>query len=247
MIVATFNVHRWQDARGLDNVGRVRTLLMSHMVDVVGLQEVTDPQPLRRLAADLNLQISKNQYGNAILSRYPLQGEASIPLGERRRHRKGTPRERAICATISVDDQPVRMVVLHLDHVQAETRIAQLEAVRRALGKSLLPELWMGDFNALTRADYSPHQWSTIAAVREKNQWEPPRTVVSEWMQRAGFVDCWTLAGRTKPIATCRFNTRIDYLWASPAWAAAWAVNACHAVPADASDHRMVVADMHNR
>lgn len=244
MIVATFNVHRWQDADGLDNVARVRDLLLSHVVDVVGLQEVTDPQPLRWLAAELNLQISKNQHGNAILSRYPLQEEAAIPLGVRRRHRSGTPRQRAICATVAIGTQAMRFVVLHLDHVQAETRIDQLEAVRRALGESSLPELWVGDFNALTRADYSPRQWSTIAAVREKNRWEPPRTVVSEWMQRAGFVDCWARAGRTRPIATCRFDTRIDYLWASPAWAAAWAVTACRAVPADASDHRMVVADV---
>ena len=44
-------------------------------------------------------------------------------------------------------------------------------------------QLWLGDFNALTREDYTQKQWNAIAAERSKSYWEEPRTEVSQRKQ----------------------------------------------------------------
>jgi hypothetical protein len=38
------------------------------------------------------------------------------------------------------------------------------------------PQIWTGDFNALTREDYSENQWKELSDVRHKNCWEQPLT-----------------------------------------------------------------------
>ena len=44
-------------------------------------------------------------------------------------------------------------------------------------------QLWLGDFNALTRDDYTQKQWNAIAAERSKSYWEEPRTEVRQRKQ----------------------------------------------------------------
>lgn len=38
----------------------------------------------------------------------------------------------------------------------------------------------MGDFNCLTREDYSTEEWEKIALIRSQNEWEAPSTLVVE-------------------------------------------------------------------
>ncbi|CAN0456022.1 unnamed protein product, partial [Ectocarpus fasciculatus] len=145
--------------------------------------------------------------------------------------------------TLSVDGCLIRLVVAHLDHVQEPTRLAQLDAITHGLsGLPPLPTLWMGDFNALRADDYTRRQWAQLAQVRERNRWEAPHTTVTDRMRAAGLVDCWVAAGREGILSTCRFDTRIDYLWADPAFLRVWRLTRCRALASDASDHRMVVA-----
>ena len=40
------------------------------------------------------------------------------------------------------------------------------------------PQIWCGDFNALTREDYSEAEWNRVGRVRAANNWESPRTEV---------------------------------------------------------------------
>ena len=37
-------------------------------------------------------------------------------------------------------------------------------------------QIWTGDFNALTREDYTNEQWNHITGVRKQNGWELPKT-----------------------------------------------------------------------
>ena len=42
------------------------------------------------------------------------------------------------------------------------------------------PQIWTGDFNALTREDYTDDYWEkTVVAVRRRNNWELPETKVT--------------------------------------------------------------------
>ncbi|MEO1273370.1 MAG: hypothetical protein AAFX99_35240, partial [Myxococcota bacterium] len=118
-----------------------------------------------------------------------------------------------------------------------------LRAVQQGLAAMpSLPEIWVGDFNALTREDYNASAWRDIVAVRKRNRWEAPQTAATEWMRKAGFIDCWRAAGCEGPVSTCRFDTRVDYIWASPDFLDQWALTQCIAVHSDASDHKLVRA-----
>jgi endonuclease/exonuclease/phosphatase family metal-dependent hydrolase len=85
--VATYNIHR---ARGLDgkvSLSRIGDVLRQIDADVVGVQEVYEPQA-ETLARDLGMQLvtgvtvhrSDGAYGNAVLTRLPLQGVATFDL-----------------------------------------------------------------------------------------------------------------------------------------------------------------------
>ena len=56
-------------------------------------------------------------------------------------------------------------------------------------------------------------------------------------------MDCWECSGRPPPYQTCRFDTRIDYVFASPSFLRAHPLVSCRHVVGDASDHNMVVAE----
>ena len=71
-----------------------------------------------------------------------------------------------------------------------------------------------GDFNALTREDYTQAEWDDIAWVRCRGSWEPPVTDVTTRMAEAAFTDCWWAAGCVGNKISCRFDSRIDYIWA---------------------------------
>ncbi|MEM7155695.1 MAG: endonuclease/exonuclease/phosphatase family protein [Myxococcota bacterium] len=255
LTIGTWNVHGWRDGRFEPNLPRVIEHLERHPVDILGLQEVggaaTEPlkgrhvTPLVAAAAALGLQVSDRQArGNAIASRRPI-GQWSRLSWDRTKaagHRRA--KQRAIAGDFGWGDRRFRVVVLHLDHVSFETRLTQLEGVRQALTRlEPLPSVWLGDFNALAQEDYNTRRWAEIAAVRVKNRWEAPMTEAVSWMRAAGFVDCWREAGCVGPVPTCRFDTRIDYIWADPAFLRDWTLESCEAKPSDASDHQLVTAN----
>ena len=37
-------------------------------------------------------------------------------------------------------------------------------------------QIWTGDFNALSKEDYSEEQWNNITGIRKQNRWELPKT-----------------------------------------------------------------------
>ena len=114
-------------------------------------------------------------------------------------------------------------------------------------------QLWLGDFNALTREDYTQKQWEAIAAERSKSYWEEPRTEVSQRISRKifwpfhlfklmdqlrarGLSDSWASVGRPGKVSTCRcpyhlfeiFSsdstpTSTTSWWTRPLWKAGFA------------------------
>ena len=51
-------------------------------------------------------------------------------------------------------------------------------------------QIWTGDFNALTKEDYTPEFWSEVSRIRENNNWELPQTDLTKevrviWAQTA--------------------------------------------------------------
>ena len=58
----------------------------------------------------------------------------------------------------------------------------EVETLRRRLSKhfdSNAAQIWTGDFNALTKEDYTAEQWQEVTNVRARNSWELPMTGVT--------------------------------------------------------------------
>lgn len=65
------------------------------------------------------------------------------------------------------------------DHRIEPTRLREVRDLRRDLSplfEARSHQIWTGDFNALTREDYSPEFWEDVSRIRENNKWELPQT-----------------------------------------------------------------------
>ncbi len=140
-------------------------------------------------------------------------------------------------------------------------RLTELEDIRRRLSDLFEDEhhqIWAGDFNALTRTDYSDAQWQEVCDVRRRNRWEAPCVDVTARVKAPsqeageedarqagglGMVDCWEEAGKSGELRTCRFDTRIDYVFASRSFLDAHKLVKCQHIVDSASDHNMILAE----
>lgn len=164
--VLTYNIHR---AIGVDRrfrPDRIVKILTHHEADVALLQEVDEGVPRSReldlarelgreagyphVAAGYNVSLAKGRYGNAILSRWPLEIHRNIDLTVGERKRRG-----CLHARISVEKphrtpRILEVFNLHLGLSPSE-RQQQVELLRRskefALGVDGSPCLVAGDFN----------------------------------------------------------------------------------------------------
>ena len=112
-------------------------------------------------------------------------------------------------------------------------------------------QIWTGDFNALTKEDYSPAFWDEVSRIRENNRWELPQTDLTREVKGYGFIDTWAHVGQPPPIKTCRFDTRIDYIYATPNLVndetSPFRLVSVKHIQDDASDHNMVMAEFSPR
>lgn len=164
--VLSYNIHH---AAGVDarlDVERIAKVILSVKPDIVALQEVDkgverskradQPAELARLTK-MNVVFGKNinfgggEYGNAVLSRFPIGGSTNHKLpniddGEQRG---------VLDVTLRVPDGRVRLLATHFDHRRDEAeRRASAEAVNRLLEKDRkLPTLLAGDLNAVPTSD----------------------------------------------------------------------------------------------
>ncbi|MFA5524826.1 MAG: endonuclease/exonuclease/phosphatase family protein [Tissierellales bacterium] len=93
--IATYNIHRGRDKTGYSNLKEIGEFIKYYDIDIIGLQEVDKNVPrtnfedqLKKLADKLsmyyyfgsNKSFLKGEYGNGILSKYPLLNPENILL-----------------------------------------------------------------------------------------------------------------------------------------------------------------------
>jgi endonuclease/exonuclease/phosphatase family metal-dependent hydrolase len=151
----TYNIRH---AKGLDNVvnlERIEQEIRLSGADIVALQEVDRYLPrsqftdqVRSLALELQmdysfeptLSLALMQYGNAVLSKYPIVATSFVPLPG-----WGEPRT-MMTTTVSIDGREIDIVNLHLG-VYAHERAKQFAVVLTEMEKRKTPSILMGDFN----------------------------------------------------------------------------------------------------
>jgi len=111
------------------------------------------------------------------------------------------------------------------------------------------PIVILGDFNALTKNDYSKKKWENIYTVRKENKWELPLTILTDRIT-SNQEDGWNLIDSRKiakeisgPLTTCRFDTRIDYIYINKNLKKNWNIykyECINAIP-NITDHNLVI------
>lgn len=179
--VGTYNIH---SAIGTDrryDPQRIARVLGRMGADIIGLQEVSHRPDLLGIADQFqyfedvtgffgvrgpNVVLRDHHYGNALLSRWPVQAVRLIDLAV-----KGYEPRGAIDADLSVAGRPLRVVVTHLG-LRRRERARQAAMLHEALGmvpRPGVPTLLMGDFNA-----WWPHgRWLRRMGDGSGRRWRP--------------------------------------------------------------------------
>eukprot|EP00281_Chroomonas_sp_CCMP1168_P024224 CAMPEP_0206237118 /NCGR_PEP_ID=MMETSP0047_2-20121206/14090_1 /ASSEMBLY_ACC=CAM_ASM_000192 /TAXON_ID=195065 /ORGANISM="Chroomonas mesostigmatica_cf, Strain CCMP1168" /LENGTH=386 /DNA_ID=CAMNT_0053661523 /DNA_START=157 /DNA_END=1317 /DNA_ORIENTATION=- len=210
-------------------------------------------------------------YGNALLSKYPIVKESHHRVVPDARHQAGRRIEAedrciSLVTVLLPGEREASFCVTHLDQLSDELR---LEQVREMLAhtKGLGGHVFCGDFNVFQKSDCSDENWNAIVADAEGKGWPaPPETTAAiKELSVAGYVDSFYesdnhtkgevvndvqgMAGDSKhPGATCwviKPLLRIDYTFLSRELVAAGVrVHQHQRVLDDASDHFPVVVDL---
>ncbi|HEY3958762.1 MAG TPA: endonuclease/exonuclease/phosphatase family protein [Streptosporangiaceae bacterium] len=234
--VMTFNIHHGQGTDGVLDLARIARVIKTGGTGIAGLQEVDRHYGARSnwadqaagLAALLGWQVAyganidrdppapggpRVQYGNAVLSRYPIAHWQNTHLpGSAGAEQRGL-----LHAQIAVPGVPLHVYVTHLDAFSPADRVQQARQVV-ALVDGNCPAVLLGDFNARPDAP----EIGTL---------------------RGALTDTWTAAAGGDPMATPPAGApaaRIDYIFTSRRLAAAW-TRVGTADPA-ASDHAPVLS-----
>jgi len=176
--ILSYNIHHGEGTDGRLDLERLAKVILSVQPDIVGLQEVdvgterTDKvdqaEELARLtgmqaAFGSNLQFGGGDYGNAVLSRFPIKNQKNHPLPN---PTEGEPRG-ALEVELSLGKMGkgalLRFVSTHFDHRGQASREAAAREINRLLGAAGdHPLVLAGDLNAVPESE-------TLAILRQ--QW----------------------------------------------------------------------------
>lgn len=229
--VMSYNLHHGEGLDGKLDLERIAKVIVDAKADLVGLQEV-DRGVARTQKRDLPAELAKltglpvvfennhpyqgGEYGNAILSRYPIVRSKNthyqmLRAGEQRG---------VLQVVIDVGGREVLFLNTHLDYrpddAERRLNVGELKAIVAAAGPR--PVVLVGDFNATPES-------RTIALLREF------------------LTDAWPAVGRGEgfTIPVRKPAKRIDYVWVTEA-----TLQPLHmeVLTSDASDHLPIVAEL---
>lgn len=236
--VMVYNIHAGRDAGGMDNLQRVADVVRGADADVVLLQEVDrgtrrsggvdQLAVLARLtrfhgAFGRSLTYQGGEYGIAVLSRWPIAAQRTVPLPvDPPQERSGGAYEPrvALVVTVSSPAGDLTVVNTHIDASREDRWRAQEIITVLALADSARGMLLLGgDLNST------------------------PESPIQERMRARGLRDAWQLCGPGTAGFTYPADSgvkRIDYLYVAPPTHCERA----EVIATRASDHRPLVVEV---
>ncbi|GMH27791.1 hypothetical protein Nepgr_029634 [Nepenthes gracilis] len=196
--------------------------------DILALQDVKAEEekamkPLSDLAAALEMHYVfaeswAPQYGNAVLSKWPIKRWKVQKICD------DTDFRNVLKATVEVPEVgEVNLYCTHLDHLDEDWRMKQIEAIVQA---NYEPHLLAGGLNSLDDSDYSQERWTDIVRYYEDMGKPSPKVEVMRFLKRKQYTDAKDFAGECESVVmitkgqrvqgTCKYGTRVDYIMASP-------------------------------
>ena len=247
--VMTYNIHHGGGMDGKLDLDRIAAIIAREKPDIVGLNEVDNNFAGRSnflnepklLAEKLDMHYvyastlssgdaeKPNQYGNALLSKFPIKKWASHKLY---RFENNEPRV-CIEAVVNVSGADYTVMVTHLDHRSDQGRAEQARDIIELAADKPVRTILMGDFNAIP-----PGADESEQSVRSR-----PISIILE-----KFRDSFVLAGAGEPGSNRDSSRRIDYVFVSEDLAEK--VVSCEIIRTEqtkvASDHKPVVVVIDN-
>ena len=261
----SYNIHGWLTPDNEPNIALVAEVIASSGADLVGLNEVFHPYPttdgpaLELIARKLGMAHAFGPtiaadprsrgglpYGNALLSRWPILAHAAHHLPPMTDYGQRGLLETRVAPP---DAPPFTIYVIHLDHRHEELRVQEWTAAMTWLIRDRSrPHLVMGDFNALSPADYAdPTALARITAVQAERGWAPPAFQLMTQVAKAGYLDAFVTGGSgpAETLPSSQPDRRIDYILYPASWQGVRvACRRWDAYPAPlASDHLPVLAE----
>ena len=154
--VATYNIHRCRGLDGRTNPGRIADVIRAIDPDVIALQEVIGAGPhspghAEELGALLGMgwvmgpvrQLRGSQFGNVVLSRYPIREHAQYDLSWKTCEPRGCQRVDVEIGSHTLHLYNVHLGTAFLERRHQATRLSAIMHDRR-IGR---PKVVLGDFN----------------------------------------------------------------------------------------------------
>lgn len=155
-------------------------------------------------------------FGNAILSRFPLEGvahtlmppeEGDLTLGSQARSPEDLEARGVLCAKVCLPGgASLGIACTHLDHRCEKLRERQARAVCAAADRAFcggsggrsLAHVVCGDLNSFERDDLGAEAWREVCAHYEARGWSAPagESFVLRELRARGFADTFVLASR---------------------------------------------------
>jgi endonuclease/exonuclease/phosphatase family metal-dependent hydrolase len=232
--VLVYNIHAGKDAAGVDNLERVAQVVRSTSADVVLLQEVDRgtarsggaDHPVRlseltgmRVAFGRSLIFQGGDYGIAVLSRWPITSERTIPLPVNPpQDRSGSLHEPRVALQVVIASPAGELNVIntHIDASRDDRwRRQEIATVLAVVDSTSGTVLFGGDLNSTPDGEIQ-------ASVRSR-----------------GLRDAWLVCGRGDEPAGMTYPAdssikRIDYLY----FRGTTSCSAAEVIRTSASDHR---------
>lgn len=170
--VLAYNIHHANPPSkpGEIDLKAIADLILDSKADLVALQEVDvntersgeDVHQAKELAelTGLNYYFSKSidhqggEYGNAVLSRYPIQGKEIYPLP----YDEGTePRALLVVKAELPSGEMIKFASTHLDFTSEGNALKQAQKITAIFEEEKLPVIMAGDFNMLPESKPIQH------------------------------------------------------------------------------------------
>ena len=178
LCITTWNIHN------LYTMSPIIQSIRRTPVDILGLQEVLQyAKGINRLkecfGTEHNTGFFHYHHGVAMASKYQVVASYAA-------------RDRMLLNIIQfTKDITIGIIVVHFNYRNENVRIAEFSQITQLVADHQnIPLILIGDFNALTRTDYTDTEWANITKIRSENQWEEPKTELMSLIKGDGaFMD----------------------------------------------------------
>lgn len=250
--LATLNIHQFRHSESNeDNLAELVSLLKPLELDLLAVQEISDLHRWRRLCEQLDLHnyvhgsCDNGFLANGIATRHPIASSSNQSDNVSCRGES-----RAMLQCRLGGDHPFGrdrlFAVTHLDHMNEDVRVAQMHYFQPQTANV---DVLLGDMNALTRDDYTGAYFQRAVVDKRKNSsWEKPRfeltqLITEQWNYRDAFRRA-NPGAKDAEVVTCKFDTRIDYIFLRPREDDRWKLSRCSIIDTQpATDHHAVLAE----